>query len=240
MINADEMGLGKTVQAIGCINATSSIKTVLILCPKSMLHTWANELKRWLTRPLTIGIGGVSGEALPNCDILLINYDMISRRKAEVIARGPLDALICDEAHYLKNVETARTKAVLGNLLKSKADQEPAERMLEATYVWLLTGSPILNHPIDLYPLLRAVDPDATHMPMLMSFFGFRKRYCDPKKRRWGWDYSGVSNMKELKTNIANSGRFMPLVLEASTVPPPTPAAEFRSFIMPLLCPAQG
>ena len=95
MINADEMGLGKTVQAIGCINATSSIKTVLILCPKSMLHTWANELKRWLTRPLTIGIGGVSGEALPNCDILLINYDMISRRKAEVIARGPLDALIC-------------------------------------------------------------------------------------------------------------------------------------------------
>ena len=52
----DEMGLGKTIQAIGLINYDTAIKRVLIVCPASLRLNWRNELRRWLTRNLTLGI----------------------------------------------------------------------------------------------------------------------------------------------------------------------------------------
>jgi SNF2 family DNA or RNA helicase len=213
LILADEMGLGKTVQAIGCINASpDTIKTVLIVCPKSMLPTWAHELERWLTRPLTVAVGGAGSEPLPECDILLMNYEMLSKRKPELLARGTFDALICDEAHYLKNPMAQRTKALLGNLLvwpkRGGKPPPPQDLPIEATHLWLLTGSPMLNHPIELWPLLRAVDHRARRMPsQTLSYFAFRKRYCDPQEHRSGhWNYTGVSNADELARAIEESG----------------------------------
>ena len=201
LLVADEMGLGKTVQAIGCLNARPSIRAVLIVCPKSMLLTWERELQRWLTRPLRVGIVK-PGAPLPECEVLLVNYESTAKRKEELMARGPWDALICDEAHYLKNPETQRSKAVLGSLLKAAKARAADEGPIEAEHLWLLTGSPMMNHPIELWPLLRAVDPNAERMPILMSFYAFRERYCDPKKKRYGMDYSGVSHADELARAI--------------------------------------
>lgn len=211
LVLADEMGLGKTVQAIGCLNALPSIQSALIVCPKSMMHTWESELKKWLTRPMKVGLIE-SKVAIPaDCDVLIVNYDMVWRRKSELVEREPFGALICDEAHYLKNPTAQRTKGVLGDLLKAREKRVTMQqREIAAEHVWLLTGSPVLNHPIELWPLLRAVDPEARVAPRTFSFYAFRNRYCDPKENAGGFmDYSGVSHVKELRALLARSGLFL-------------------------------
>src|SRR6185503_18039023 len=52
---ADDMGVGKTIQIIGAMNVKQS-RTGLIVCPQSMLYTWAKELFVWLVAQLPITI----------------------------------------------------------------------------------------------------------------------------------------------------------------------------------------
>lgn len=93
---ADQMGLGKTVQAVGLINMKPEIKTVLVVCPASLKLNWRNELARWLTRPLRVG---VQDAGQPWCgkgvDIVVLNYDILS--KYPQIYAQEWDALIADE-----------------------------------------------------------------------------------------------------------------------------------------------
>lgn len=107
----DEPGLGKTIQAIGAVNADPNARRVLVICPASLKLNWRNELRKWLTRPLTIGIA--ESDDFPKTDVVIINYDIVARHRL-VIDRIEWDCLIVDEAHYLKSPKAQRTKAVLG------------------------------------------------------------------------------------------------------------------------------
>ena len=107
----DDMGLGKTMQAIGAINADPEARRVLIICPASLKLNWAKELRKWLVRPLTIGVA--DGKFWPNTDIVIINYDVVAKHRARIDA-VEWDNLTVDECHYLKNPKAQRTKAVLG------------------------------------------------------------------------------------------------------------------------------
>jgi SWI/SNF-related matrix-associated actin-dependent regulator 1 of chromatin subfamily A len=107
----DDMGLGKTMQAIGTINADAGARSVLVICPASLKLNWAKELRKWLVRPLSIGVA--EGKVIPTTDVVIINYDIVSKHRAAIDARE-WDILIVDEAHYLKNPKAGRTKAVLG------------------------------------------------------------------------------------------------------------------------------
>jgi len=222
MILADEMGLGKTVQVIGAINAMPTKVKVLIVCPKSVLGVWQSELAKWLVRPLCVATvaGSAALPAAEETDIVIMNYDIVHKHVDAIATWGRLDVLVCDEAHYLKNPETRRTMALLGD---TKVPHTKQTGGINAKCVWLLTGSPMLNHPVELYPLLKAVDPEARALKHLHSFYGFRKRYCDPAYNGWGWDYSGVSNQEELQDGIAR-GRLMLRRLRANvlSLPPKT------------------
>jgi uncharacterized protein (DUF3820 family) len=75
---------------------------------------------------------------------------------------------------------------------------------ISSEYLWLLTGTPVLNRPVELYPLLRAIQPGEFY-----SFQEYAERYCDPKAiqyygsgRRPGMDYSGASNLAELSQRL--------------------------------------
>jgi hypothetical protein len=57
----------------------------------------------------------------------------------------------------------------------------------------MLSGTPILAKPIEVYPILNALRPD-----LICSLKNFIGRYCDPKKTPFGIDNSGSSNAKEL------------------------------------------
>ena len=107
----DEMGLGKTIQAIGTINADPDAKRVLVICPASLKLNWQKELRKWLVRPLTIGIA--EGKSWPFTDVVIINYDIVDKHRP-AIDTVEWDLMIADECHYLKNPKAQRTKAVLG------------------------------------------------------------------------------------------------------------------------------
>uniref|UniRef100_A0A8C3HJ49 SWI/SNF-related matrix-associated actin-dependent regulator of chromatin subfamily A-like protein 1 n=1 Tax=Chrysemys picta bellii TaxID=8478 RepID=A0A8C3HJ49_CHRPI len=92
-----------------------------------------------------------------------------------------------DESHFLKNTKTARCQAAMP-LLKA------AKRAI------LLSGTPAMSRPAELYTQIVAVRP--TFFP---QFHSFGLRYCDAKKMPWGWDYSRSSNLGELKLLLEES-----------------------------------
>ena len=67
----------------------------------------------------------------------------------------------------------------------------------------ILTGTPIANRPVELFPLVKFIDPDG----LGKDFFKFAKRYCDAKRGSFGWDFTGSSNLDELQTELRS--RFM-------------------------------
>ncbi|CAI9602392.1 unnamed protein product [Staurois parvus] len=95
--------------------------------------------------------------------------------------------IIIDESHFLKNVKTARCKSAMP-LLKS------AKRVI------LLSGTPAMSRPAELYTQIAAVRPN-----FFPRFHDFGLRYCDAKQMPWGWDYSGSCNLGELKLLLEES-----------------------------------
>lgn len=208
---ADEPGLGKTIQAIGVINGSNDINSVLIICPASLKLNWRNECDEWLTRFMSVAIFPQIGK------ITIINYDQLHKLPKELMFP---DLLILDEAHYIKNEKTKRTVQV-------KVIAHTAKRTL------LLTGTPILNRPKEIWTLLQIIDAD-TWDPATSyggktfkagdggNFFKFGKRYCGAFKQHVGnkpcssqvsrskcsgchWDFSGASNLDELQEKLRAS-----------------------------------
>lgn len=187
----DEMGLGKTVETIGVINATD-VKKILVVCPASLKINWRNELAKWLTRPLTFGIA--DSTTLPDTDIVIVNYESLTKHDFS----GPWDLVVADECHYAKNPKAQRTQALLGwdekganGYIHTPGITDKSARLL------FLSGSPILNRPIELWPLVHALAPK-----VFPSFWAYAKRYCNAYQGRYGWDLSGASNLGELHDKI--------------------------------------
>ena len=191
---ADEMGLGKTIQAIGLINADPTIERALIIVPATLRTNWKRELEKWLVRPTTIGIA--SGKDWPDTDIVIINYDIL-KNHLDAMRAQEWDILICDEAHALKNPKAQRTQYVLGKWHKDPAKRIPAIPTRRKVFI---TGTPILNRPIELYPLLKALDSTTWG-----NWRSYVTRYCDGHQTRWGWDVSGASNLDELQEKLRST-----------------------------------
>jgi len=200
---ADEMGLGKTIQALGVINALQEIKSVLIICPASLKINWAREAEKWLTRKVSIGIA--DGKTFPETDIVIANYDILNKHSA--LLERSWDIVIVDEAHYAKNPKAKRSKLVYQ--IASKA-----ERKL------FLTGTPIVNRPKELHPLISCLDPDRWNENG-KGFFPFAKRYCNAHQTRFGWDFDGSSNLDELQEELRSTIMVRRLKADVLTELPP-------------------
>lgn len=88
--------------------------------------------------------------------------------------------VIADEAHYLKSRDSQRSKYLVPVLMKCKR-------------ILLLSGTPILARPYEIYNLIRIIRPD-----IFYSFKTFGMRYCSPRETYYGVDWSGSANMSEL------------------------------------------
>ena len=99
----DEMGLGKTVQALAVADVIrKKFKRVAIIAPAGLVPKWRDEIKKHL--PAQRGYA-----------FSLASYnDLTNPEKLHFFTRQGFDLAICDEAHYLKDFASQRTRAVLG------------------------------------------------------------------------------------------------------------------------------
>ncbi|XP_065269355.1 SWI/SNF-related matrix-associated actin-dependent regulator of chromatin subfamily A-like protein 1 isoform X1 [Emys orbicularis] len=187
LLLADDMGLGKTIQAI-CIAAYYRKEwPLLVVTPSSVRFTWAEAFHRWLpslspesTNVILTGKDNLSAKL-----INIISFDLLGKMDKQL--KDTFQVVIIDESHFLKNTKTARCRAAMP-LLKA------AKRAI------LLSGTPAMSRPAELYTQIVAVRP--TFFP---QFHSFGLRYCDAKKMPWGWDYSRSSNLGELKLLLEES-----------------------------------
>jgi SNF2 family DNA or RNA helicase len=187
-ILADDMGLGKTRQAIVSLRHLTPGRARLVVCPASVKRSWAREIGVVAPDASTLVIDGTSPVAL-TAEWVIINYDILGRHIDDLL-KVPWAALIFDEAHYLKNHTSARSK-LARQLATSAAAATPS------LAVQLLTGTPLTSRPRDLFVLLQL----AAH-PLGRSFLSFAKRYCAAEKGEYGWKTGGASNIEELTVQL--------------------------------------
>lgn len=185
---ADEMGLGKTVQAIVYLssllaNGNGQILPALVVCPAVVKLNWMREIRKWFLKSdgesVKVQVIQGRGDVLRRgVDFYIVNYDVL----AEYVEKLNVRCLILDECHYIKNRSAKRTKAVF----------EIAKRN-NLELILALSGTPLLNRPIELWTTLRLLRPD-----LFRSFWDYALKYCGAYKSAWGWVFNGASNVKEL------------------------------------------
>ncbi|KAL2242482.1 UNVERIFIED_CONTAM: SWI/SNF-related matrix-associated actin-dependent regulator of chromatin subfamily A-like protein 1, partial [Sesamum indicum] len=186
---ADEMGLGKTLQAIAVTSCIREAWPVLILTPSSLRLQWASMIQQWLdiapSHILWSGSNRVGFNIVPsntrrpiNLDGVfnIISYDTVPKLQDMLLA-SDFKVVIADESHFLKNAQAKRTSASLPILQK-------------AQYAILLSGTPALSRPIELFKQLQALYPE-----VYKNVHEYGSRYC--KGGIFGV-YQGASNHEEL------------------------------------------
>ena len=187
-LNADDMRLGKTIQAIGHINYRykSGTAKILIICPATIKLNWYEELKKWLVNK-RLSIKVISSKSYIKANIQIINYDILKKWE-EKLKQQEWDLLIADEAHKLKNMASKRTQIVFG--AKNK-------KPIACKEMLLLTGSPIVNRPNELYSLLKALKT-----PFVKNYNEFIERYMEREFNGFGWAFKGGKNLNELQHKL--------------------------------------
>lgn len=199
---ADEMGLGKTPQTIAAINQLRA-KKVLILCPASLRINWKRELEKWLSSPRKIFPVFQSNTTIPeDADIVIASYDVLtyggkydgnefkgSTIFDQLITRT-FAVLVCDEAHYLKNRDALRTKITLmRNQIASRC-----------VHKWYLTGTPVLNRPSELFPILRSSAPEV--IKPFTSYTAYTRYFCGGYFDGLQWWDKGATHCEELHERL--------------------------------------
>ena len=187
-ILADDMGLGKTRQAIVSLRHLTPGGPRLVVCPASVKRNWAREIEVVAPDASILVIEGTRPISLA-AEWVILNYDILGRHLDDLL-RVPWAAIVFDEAHYLKNHTSARSKL-------SRQLTATAAAATPALAVQLLTGTPLTSRPRDLFVLLQL----AAH-PLGRSFLSFAKRYCAAEKGEYGWKTGGASNVEELTVQL--------------------------------------
>ena len=188
-ILADDMGLGKTRQTIVSLRHVAPAGPYLVVCPASVKRNWAREIELVAPDTSILVIEGTAPVAA-TATWVVVNYDILGRHRA-TLEQVVWAALVFDEAHYLKNHTSARSK-----IARDVTDRASAQAPHPLT-VQLLTGTPLTSRPRDLFVLLQLVQH-----PLGRSFLAFAKRYCAAEKGEFGWKTGGASNIDELTVQL--------------------------------------
>ena len=185
------MGLGKTIQAIWAAEHVDA-KKVLVVCQNSMkgmirdgkvIGGWAEEISIWAPSK---SIGVVEGQPKQrhavidlNPDYLLINYEALVGKTGTELTTKLLkhwDVIILDEHQRIKNRNAKSTKAIK-RICK------------DADHIWMLSGTPLLNHAQELWSPLNMMFPDDK---AYRSFWRFVRTYCIVERGAFGWTITDI------------------------------------------------
>jgi superfamily II DNA or RNA helicase len=186
---ADDMGLGKTVQAIAAaalLKEMRDIQRVVIICPASLKHQWAREIRRFTSLPVTIVEGNLEERQKLYHDasfFKIINYELVRFDQDELLKLRP-DLIILDEAQRIKNWRAKTAQMV---------------KALPSRYAFVLTGTPLENRIDELYSIFQFLDPR-----ILGPLWHFNDQFYNLEKRPNGtYKVLGYKNLDQLRTIIA-------------------------------------
>ena len=199
---ADEQGLGKTRQAIVTAKVRGARK-ILVVCKASLKGNWAKEIKTCAPEWTTQVLGGTHPfETFAHCCI--ISFDLLATWSDSLIGEG-FDALIVDESHYVKSVGTPK-KPVQRTVAGLAIAEDIRSRK---GLVLLLSGTPLLNRPVELVTQLRMMDrlKDITPKPTKGDTdrdweYSFKFNFCGPEHNGHGYTFNGSSNLDLLNTRL--------------------------------------
>jgi len=167
-ILADDMGLGKTIQALTLIDlARNTSKPSLVVCPKTLLTNWEQEVSKFTPHRSTTVIDGSPSERkaaikkAKKSDIIITSYSVLQRDLAHYQkSKIKFDYCILDEAQMIKNHKTKNAKTV---------------KQIDADYRLALTGTPLENTVSEIWSMFDFLMPG-----FLGSHQSFQKNFHKP------------------------------------------------------------
>jgi SWI/SNF-related matrix-associated actin-dependent regulator 1 of chromatin subfamily A len=191
---ADDQGTGKTVMAL-CALPRTTLVPVLCVVPNVVKFNWAVEAAKWAPMYRIQVLSGRKSWRWPQAgEIVILNYDILpqaaeqpdvkSKKEPEVkmaheaahraiVESAPKDCIvIVDEVHNCRN-NSARSKRVRGLMECSKR-------------VWGLSGTPLMNNPIQLWRVLGAIGAQGT---VFGGWNGFVRLFQGSQNRWGGWEF---------------------------------------------------
>ena len=215
----DDQGLGKTFQIInwvGCLEKTDKINKVLIVCGvNSLKYNWQSEIsihsdeKGWVLGTRFRKTTGKAYEGstkdklddldnLPDCRYIITNIETlragaekitkskyhfpIAEKLQELCKNGTISVIAFDECHKSKEPTSLQSRAMIN---------------VQAKYMVAMSGTPLMNNPLDLYFPMKWLGYE-NH-----SFYQFKQHYCT----LGGWGGSqvvGYKNLEEIRTMMDN------------------------------------
>ncbi|MFT4284705.1 MAG: DEAD/DEAH box helicase [Protaetiibacter sp.] len=159
---ADEPGLGKTAQALLAADVANAYP-LLVVVPNVVKVNWAREVEKWTPHRTATVVHGDGDDVDAFADIVVVNYEILDRHVAWLSRRG-FRGMIVDEAHFIKNKESQRSKNV--QALSASIRRQVPNPLLVA-----LTGTPLINQIEDfrmIWQFLGWID-EKKPMPRLME-----------------------------------------------------------------------
>jgi SNF2 family DNA or RNA helicase len=133
---ADEPGLGKTAQSLLAASVSHSYP-LLVVVPNVVKTNWAREVEKWTPERSATVVHGDGKDVDAFSDVVIVNYEILDRHVGW-LSRFGFKGMVVDEAHFIKNLKSERSKNVLA-LSRSIRSAQPRALMMA------LTGTPLIN-----------------------------------------------------------------------------------------------
>lgn len=177
-ILGQQPGLGKTPTAIAYCNEKEAYR-VLVIVPASLRLQWAAKIREWSTIPsVKISVMlNVKDGIHPTAHYQIISYNAATNPAImRALQKYKWQVMVLDEAHALKNVDSIRCRAILGNakgrFIHGNEDMPSISSVVGS--VLALTGTLLLNRPAEAYALLRALSWEAIDF---VSYDKFKEKF---------------------------------------------------------------
>lgn len=202
---AHQPGLGKTAQAVCAVNTKPG--RALVIVPSFLKTNWAREITQWSFKdfPEIAVVPEKSKSHLMNwnADWVICSDAVLDRPWVqEGLLKTEFRFIFIDEAHRFKTPEANRTISLFGG---ANAKVKSRGLIYDAEHVVALSGTPMLNRPFELWPIVYAMAPEVINFMSRMNF-GFR--YCGPRQDERG-RYTFLGSTREEELNKKIMGHFM-------------------------------
>ncbi len=199
----DEVGLGKTIEAglaLRELVISGRVRRALILCPKSVLRQWQEELYEKFALNVPRYDGGqvldlferelpVEGSIWSSLPILLASSQLAKRRERqeEVLQGGPWDLVIVDESHHARRRDFLSDRFRPNRLLELLLGTNGRPGLRDRTQcIYLLTATPMQIHPVEVWDLLKVLGLGGRWGAFEENFLDFFEELRKPfDSRRW-------------------------------------------------------